>query len=63
MIYKLYENMILNKIAKLLKEETLIINVDQLCINRHTKTDKSWAFKRMKIEVKSLIFEIKDVCE
>ena len=63
MIYKLYENMILNKIAKLLKEETLIINVDQLCINRHTKTDKSWGFKRMKIEVKSLIFEIKDVCE
>ena len=46
----------LYKIAKLLKEETLIINVDQLCIYRYMKTDKSWEFKEMRIESKSLRF-------
>ena len=41
------------KITKLLNEKTLIINVDQLCINRHMSTDKSWEFKGMEIEAKS----------
>ena len=44
------------KISKLLNEDTLIINIDQSSINRHMKTERSWGFKGVELEAKSLNF-------
>ena len=44
------------KFAKLLNEDTLIINIYQSSINRHIKSNRSWGLKGAEIESKNIIF-------
>ena len=45
-----------HKIAQLLNQEKLIINIYKSSINRHMSTDKSWEFKEREIDEMSLSF-------
>ena len=44
------------KITKLLNDSTLVINMDQLLINRHMKSNRSWGLRGEKIECKNSNF-------
>ena len=44
------------KFAQITNKETLMINIDESCINRSLKTDRSWIAKGQSKEIKSIKF-------